>query len=198
MEARCVMACPRLDILPESTLPEVAVAGRSNCGKSTLINALAEHNGLARTSGTPGRTRELVFFWLRASGATPFHLVDLPGYGYAKVSRQQAAAWEHLVGGYIESRRGLGLVLLLTDIRRPPGTEERDLLSWCTGRGIPTCVVLTKADKLSKHKRFAQISAVKKGLGLVEAPLTVSAPKRLGIDQLRQRVIDVLGVREGE
>lgn len=146
--------------MPAPDRPEVAVAGRSNCGKSTLINALTGRRKLARTSSTPGRTREILFFSFSGYGGPPLYLVDLPGYGYANVSRQMQADWGRFVSRYIDARSSLTLLLLLMDIRRPPQQEEVDLVAWAGQRGLPVQVVLTKADKLGRSQwRQAQMRA---------------------------------------
>ncbi|HOK07737.1 MAG TPA: ribosome biogenesis GTP-binding protein YihA/YsxC [Syntrophales bacterium] len=137
---------------PRGTLPEVAVAGRSNVGKSSLINTLLGCRDLAKTSRTPGRTQAIVFFsvddrWL---------LVDLPGYGYAKVPEAVRRQWRPLVEAYLAGRETLRLLLLLIDIRRDVGEEERDLVSWLSHRGIPWLPVLTKADKLSRSRALTR------------------------------------------
>jgi GTP-binding protein len=153
--AQFIIACSNTSQLPEGELPEVAVAGRSNCGKSTLINALTGRHRLAHSSGTPGRTRQLIYFAVQLAARDPaFNLVDLPGYGWARVPQRLRAQWGGLVSAYIEQRQQLRLVLLLIDIRRAPAQEERDLLEWCALRQRGTLTILTKADKLSKAQRF--------------------------------------------
>jgi GTP-binding protein len=188
MTAKFVKACPRYDLLPASDLPEVAFAGRSNCGKSSLINAFTGHKSLARTSGKPGRTRELVYFSVVWPGKPQFHLVDLPGYGYAKVSFSERDAWDRLITAYIEKRAQLKLMLVLHDVRRSAQQEEQQLIAWCDQRGIRSLLVLTKGDKIPKNRRLGAIKALQKGLGLKQAPLLTSVPDRLGIDQLRDAV----------
>lgn len=189
MEARFVKACQSASELPEEPLAEVAVAGRSNCGKSSLINALTAHGKLARTSSTPGRTRELLFFRVRWPGGPAFHLVDLPGYGYAKVSRAQRHGWDELITAYIEGSPRLVTLLLLFDIRRGVEQEERDLLAWCAERDIEPIVALTKGDKLAKNRRFAAAAAAKRELSLGRSPLIVSTQEGFGIVDLRAKVL---------
>ncbi len=186
MDACFVSACSRLDQLPAPGLPEVAVAGRSNCGKSSLINALVGRKGLARTSSTPGRTRQIVYFQATLPGCAPFYLVDLPGYGYARAARADKEAWGELVTRYVDTRAPLKALMLLVDIRRGPTAAEADLLRWTAQRGITPLVVLTKADKLSKSRRKPAALAAQQALSLSSAPLLSSAQDRSGVEALRR------------
>ena len=189
MNAKFVAAYSSASGLPEPSLLEVAIAGRSNCGKSSLINALTQHKKLARTSSTPGRTRQIVFFSLALSQETQVYLVDLPGYGYAKVSRSLKTAWGKEVSHYIDSRPSLGIFLLLMDIRRDPGTEEKDLLEWLGPKQIQPFVVLTKADKLNKSRRLLAKKKFQQQLELTSPPLVCSIKDRDSIDQLRVSLV---------
>ena len=143
--------------LPAAGPVEIAIAGRSNVGKSTLLNRLAGRKGLARTSKTPGRTRGLVMFALRFKpGATPvaeLRLVDLPGYGYAQVSQTERKAWQPLIEGYTRGRRSLALFVILIDARRGIADEERQLYEWLGTESVPAQIVFTKVDKLSASER---------------------------------------------
>jgi len=134
------------DGLPEPGPPELAMMGRSNCGKSSLINALTGRKRLARTSSTPGRTRNIFFF--RVNDA--LDLVDLPGYGYAKVSKSERGAWSRLVEGYLTARTPLAGACLLMDVRRRYQQEEADLLDFMTRQRVPVLLVLTKTDRLKR------------------------------------------------
>jgi GTP-binding protein len=142
--------------LPPPGAPEIAIAGRSNVGKSTLLNRLAARKGLARTSKTPGRTRGLVMFQLRLGRSAPVEsltLVDLPGYGYAKVSRGERNSWQPLIEGYTRSRATLALFVILIDARRGIEDEERQLYEWLGTEKVPAQIVFTKIDKLSASER---------------------------------------------
>lgn len=155
--------------IPRSILPEVAVAGRSNVGKSSLINTLLGCPHLAKTSRTPGRTQAIVFFsiddrWL---------LVDLPGYGYAKVPEIVRRRWKPLVESYLTDRENLRLVLLLVDIRRDIGQEERELIAWLRQKGIPYVLVLTKADKVSRGEALRKCREI---MGMMPASGTTTEP----------------------
>jgi GTP-binding protein len=151
---------------PAEGAPEVALLGRSNVGKSSLLNRLVARRSLARTSKTPGRTRLVNFFRvLRPEGE--LRLVDLPGYGFARVSQAERRAWQALVEGYLAERPSLRLALLLHDVRRDPGADEGDLLPWLAARGIPVLGVLTKVDRLSARERAARLRFFREqGLGL--------------------------------
>jgi GTP-binding protein len=139
--------------LPPESLPELAFAGRSNVGKSSAINALARRRRLAFFSRTPGRTQTINFFELGGRG----RLVDLPGYGYARAPRSQRAQWDRLVGGYLASRRALVGVVLLMDARRPFMPLDAQLLDWLRPAGRRVLVLLSKADKLTRAERAAQL-----------------------------------------
>lgn len=167
---------------PGISLPQVAFAGRSNVGKSSLLNALTGHRRLARVSKTPGRTRGIAFFEIEGR----FAFVDLPGYGYAKVSREEREAWKALVEGYFSNCRLLKKVYLLVDARRGPGEEELMLSDYLAELRIPCRWVGTKADTLKSGERAAALARFS-GPGLPErggAPAMVSTRTREGIDAL--------------
>jgi len=159
---------------PRPELPELAFAGRSNVGKSSLLNALVGVPGLARTSNTPGRTRLINWFRVEPPHGKAVAFVDLPGYGYAKVAKSERAAWQPLVEAYLERRQVLRSVLVLVDARRGGEAEEAELLEYLAGAGIPSQVILTKADKLAKAKRKPAAAAVRRALGLPRDPLLAS------------------------
>ncbi|HSN29381.1 MAG TPA: ribosome biogenesis GTP-binding protein YihA/YsxC [Kofleriaceae bacterium] len=185
--ARFVISAAKPEDFPPARLPELAVVGRSNVGKSSLINALVHQPGLARTSRTPGRTRLLN--WFEVDGR--FHLVDLPGYGYAAVDKDMRAGWQPLIEAYLSNRPALAGVLLLVDVRRGPEDEELDFVPWLQAKDIPIVVALTKADKLPKNKRMLEVAKAKKTLGLKRDPFAVSAQSGDGIDDL-WRALDKL------
>jgi GTP-binding protein len=177
---------------PPATLPEVAIAGRSNVGKSSLINALCGHTGLARTSRTPGRTRLLNWFHVVPPKGREIHVVDLPGYGYAEVPRSMRDAWRPLIEAFLEKRTELRSVVLLIDIRRGPADEELDFAAWLAERKTPVIVVLTKADKLPKSQRKLAALAAKKQLGLIREPVVVSVQDGEGLESLWRAVLSHL------
>jgi len=149
---------------PLSSVPEIAFAGRSNVGKSSLINRLLGRKNLVRTSSTPGRTQTINFFLINNG----FHFVDLPGYGYAKVPIEVRKKWGPMVARYLKSREGLCAVVVILDVRRRPNEADRDLLAWLAHYGIPEIVVLTKADKLKRNKQNRQRGLI--GEDLSKAP----------------------------
>lgn len=188
VRARFVTSAAEPNQFPPEGLPEIAVVGRSNVGKSSLINTLTGRDGLARTSRTPGRTR--LINWFEVDGK--FHLVDLPGYGYAEVSREVRASWRPLIESYLADRKALAGVLLLIDIRRGPEEEELDFVPWLEARDVPIVVALTKADKLAKNKRMVEVTKAKHELGLRRAPFAVSAQTGEGIDALWRAIVGLL------
>jgi GTP-binding protein len=187
VSAKFVTSAAKPTDFPPPQLPELAVVGRSNVGKSSLINALVDQDGLARTSRTPGRTRLLN--WFEVDGR--FHLVDLPGYGYAAVDRDMRAGWQPLIEEYLSKRDALAGVLLLIDVRRGPESEELDFVPWLEAKKIPVVVALTKADKLPKNKRMLEIAKAKMTLALKRDPIAVSAQTGDGIDTV-WRALDKL------
>lgn len=150
---------------PEYDLPEIAFAGRSNVGKSSLINTLISRRDMVKTSSRPGCTQLINFFLVNgdvSQGNMPqeaLSLVDLPGYGYAKVSKKIRAQWQPMVETYVGTRKNLLGLILLMDIRRDPGKEELDMVRWLEIKQMPCLLVLTKADKLSKTKQIKQLDA---------------------------------------
>ena len=156
--------------LPTGQIPEIAFSGRSNVGKSSLINALINRKGIAKTSSTPGRTQSINFIDINNA----LYFVDLPGYGYARVPDSVKKDWQHLIEGYLEKRENLKLVILIIDSRRDPREEEAQFADWLKLNGISYAVVITKIDKLKKGKRLKSYSAWQKFLG-VENVLTFSA-----------------------
>ena len=186
--ARFVTSAAKPEDFPPEQLPEIAVVGRSNVGKSSLINSLVGE-ALARTSRTPGRTRLVNWFEVDSR----FHLVDLPGYGYAEVSREMRESWRPLIEAFLSSRTTLAGVLLLVDIRRGVEDEELDFVPWLERREVPIVVALTKADKLPKNKRMLEITKAKHALGLRREPIAVSAQSGDGIDPLRRALLALVG-----
>ena len=185
--ARFVISAAKPADFPPPTLPEIAVVGRSNVGKSSLINSMVGQAGLARTSRTPGRTRLLN--WFEVATNPPFFLVDLPGYGYAQVNQQTREGWRPLIETYLDKRTTLAGVLLLIDIRRNAEDEELDFVPWLHERDKPVIVALTKSDKLPKNKRNLEVAKAKKLLGLRREPLAVSAQDNDNIDALWKTVV---------
>ena len=170
--------------LPPDSGYEVVFAGRSNAGKSSAINALCNRRGLARTSKTPGRTQLLNFFRLDEQRA----IVDLPGYGYAKVPEQVKKQWYKLIDGYLDSREALAGIVLIMDVRRPFARFDDQMINWAKVADVPLHVLLSKADKLGKSQRTNTLREVRKELdktGLVTSAQLFSATQPLGVDELK-------------
>lgn len=147
---------------PTIGYPEVALAGRSNVGKSSLINKLVNRRGLARTSCTPGKTRTINFYNVNDE----LHIVDLPGYGYAKVSKVEKEKWGGIIETYLKARNELKLVVQLVDIRHEPTENDRIMYDWIKKTNLPRVVVVTKTDKISRNAQFKNVAIIKKSLGI--------------------------------
>ena len=169
--------------LPVSKLPEVAFSGRSNVGKSSLLNKLMYRKSLAKVSATPGKTATINFYDL--DGAADF--VDLPGYGFAKVAKTEKGRWSELIEGYFNQDRRFALVVALVDIRHEPSAQDVHMVNYLEDAGLPYMVVLTKADKLSKQQIIKQTAAIRKSLSLPKEVkfLAVSSESGTGIEELR-------------
>ncbi len=186
---RFVTSAPTVGDLPP-TRAEVAVIGRSNVGKSSLLNALAREKGLAKTSSKPGKTQLLNLFTLDGSDAG---LVDLPGYGFAHASAKERGAWKGRMYQYLEERRSLVLTLALVDGEVGPTQLDREMLAWLRDREVPFTVVATKHDKVKSSKRERRKRDLAEGCGLaVGDVLWVSAEKNVNVDRLRTLVREAL------
>jgi len=171
----------RLSDLPRAHIPEIAFSGRSNVGKSSLLNRLAGVRALARVSRTPGKTQEINFY----SAADRFHLVDLPGYGYARVPDSAKKSWGPLVEGYLEDRKQLAAVIQLLDLRHGPTELDRAMIEWLEVKKRPILIVATKQDKLTRQERKAALDALagefeRRGAAVVG----VSSLRNEGIEQV--------------
>ena len=174
---------------PEALLPEVAFAGRSNVGKSSLINTLINRKNLVRTSSSPRRTQMLNFFRIN----NQINFVDFPGYGFAKVPIKVKAQWKPMVEDYLKYRKTLKLVILLLDIRRTPGSDDASLIRWFETCAVPFLVVLTKSDKISKSKCSAQQKTIKEFLLLQDEEIVCfSAMTGMGKQEILKRIIQLI------
>jgi GTP-binding protein len=178
----------------------VAFAGRSNAGKSSALNALTGHNGLARTSKTPGRTQLMVVFDLpplKVEGAAPVdaRLVDLPGYGYAKVPEAMRQHWRGEIDAYLKMRRSLRGIVLIVDIRHELKDFDRTMLEFCAATELPCHVLMTKADKVSRGQASAALEALRKDFRTNGVPGTAqvfSSTAKTGVEEARARIMELL------
>ena len=179
---------------PDSTLPEVAFAGRSNVGKSSLLNVLLRRKSAARVSRTPGRTREINFF--RVNDA--FILVDLPGYGYARIAQERRAEWRPLIEEYLKRSPALKGLVLLLDARRDPSDDDRAMLEFLADRETPVLVAITKMDKFGSEAGLARVQAIAAALDLdADQVVPVSARTGLGRDDLAEALMTLITSDEG-
>ena len=181
----------RRDQYPKAGPPEIAFAGRSNVGKSSLLNLITNRRKLAKVSGTPGKTRTINFFSINGD---EFRIVDLPGYGYANVAKSVSGTWGDMIEEYLNGRDTLKAVCMLADIRREPTEQDKQLFDYLAHYGIRTFIVATKADKVSANVRAKQLKAIRDALGTPEGEriVCVSALKRTGTEELLERMEEIL------
>jgi GTP-binding protein len=200
--AQFVLAAHQISQLPADHGGEVAFAGRSNAGKSSALNALTGHRGLARTSKTPGRTQQMVAFSLpplvQGEGQPPLQvrLIDLPGYGYAKVPPELRDHWKQEIDAYLHQRQSLRGVVLIADIRHPLKEFDRMMLEFCFATHLPCHVLLTKADKLSRSQAAQALASLRRELAAAETQATAqifSSSAPTGVDEARATVMTLLG-----
>lgn len=177
--------------LPKPNLPEVAVCGRSNVGKSSLLNKLMFRKNLAKVSSKPGKTATVNFYTIDKK----LELVDLPGYGFAATAKSEKARWSELIDGYFDQDRPFSMVLSLVDIRHEATKLDIGMMSYLLSRELPFAVVLTKADKLSNNQQSKMVSTIRKQLDLPKQVqiLKTSSEKNLGIDELRRFIAESAG-----
>ncbi|WP_136524433.1 ribosome biogenesis GTP-binding protein YihA/YsxC [Geomonas ferrireducens] len=180
---------------PEGDLPEIAFAGRSNVGKSSLVNVLVNRKNLVRTSSTPGRTQLINFFQVNDD----FMLVDLPGYGYAKVPLAVKKDWRPMMETYLAKRKNLRGVVLILDIRRVPTEDDLQMLAWLRAYSVAPILVVTKCDKLSKNERARQTAVIAEKLGVTKGELNFfSALNKEGRDAVWARIDALLAPDDAE
>lgn len=186
----------RFDPAAIKDIPRVAVAGRSNVGKSSFINFFANRGGLAKTSATPGKTKLLNFFEVNSG---QFYLVDLPGYGFAKASDVEKAKWAAMIDGYLASDERLACVIVLVDCRHTPTALDRQMVAYLHHNRLPFFVVATKADKLSKAQLSKQISVIANTFAMGRADITaISSSAKTGLDAVLSRLETLLEAARGD
>ena len=191
-DAKLDRVCGQGSVLPSNSLPEIAFAGRSNAGKSSLINLIMNRKSLARTSAQPGKTRTVNYYRVDAfekegegKREMPFFLVDLPGYGYAKTSRDEAHKWGVFIEDYLHTSEQLRCVFLLLDIRRDPDDNDRMMMDWIRNSSLPAVVAATKSDRIKRSQVKARLAAIKKSFGHEDLQLfAVSTQTRAGLEEI--------------
>lgn len=176
-KAEFIISAVGPDQYPADALPEIALAGRSNVGKSSLINRMINRKNLARTSSTPGKTQHMNYYLINEQ----LYLVDFPGYGYAKVSKTQRAAWGKMVEKYLAERETLKLILLVVDLRHPPTADDKMMFDWIKHYDLPLCVVATKADKIPKSRWPKHIKQMKQELGVLPGDSFIAFSSEIGL-----------------
>ena len=188
--ARFLKSMKKKGDYPETGLPEIAICGKSNVGKSSLINYLTNNYKLAKVSSTPGKTRLVNFFVINET----FMLVDLPGYGFAKVSHSEKDSWSEMVEGYLKTSQQLKALLILLDIRHKPTADDKLMFDWAALFGLSVIIVATKADKIAKTKRPAALKQLAQAVGDIEYPVVaVSSQTRLGAEALLDEIEKAIG-----
>lgn len=181
-----------LEALPQQDLPEIALVGRSNVGKSSLINKIVNRKGLAKSSSTPGKTRTINFFIINDN----WHLVDLPGYGYARVSQQERNRWQKMIEKYLQKRGQLRGVIMLLDIRHEPNQNDRLMKNWLLASELPLLLIATKADKISRGNRAKHLAVIRRALNLevADTPIVFSAQTGEGAEEIKASIMELLRV----
>lgn len=177
---------------PPLNMPEIAICGKSNVGKSSLVNHLTNRSKLAKISSSPGKTRLVNFFIINEA----FALVDLPGYGFARAPKTEQQGWAKMIEGYLQESKQLRALLILLDIRHDPTADDQLMFEWAAHFGISVVIVATKADKISKTRRFARLQTIKKSVGGgVDYPIVaVSSSEKFGADALLDEIEKALAV----
>lgn len=177
--------------IPDNQLPEIAFAGKSNVGKSSLINALMNRKSLARTSSQPGKTQTINFYNINDA----MYLVDLPGYGYAKVSESERTKWGRMIENYLHTSKQLQAVFLLIDIRHTPGANDKTMYDWIVYQGYQPIIIATKLDKLKRSQVQKALKEVRTGLGLKAGDVVIpfSAETKQGRDEIWGLMDELVG-----
>ncbi len=182
--------------IPQNMMPELAFAGKSNVGKSSLINALMNRKSLARTSAQPGKTQTINFYNINEA----LYFVDLPGYGYAKVSRQEKEKWGKMIERYLHQSKVLQAVFLLIDIRHDPSANDKLMYDWICANGFQPIIIATKADKINRSQLQKHVKMVRQGLGVDKNTVVIpfSAQTKQGRDEIYEMIDHILEPSEGE
>ncbi len=182
--------------IPQNSMPEIAFAGKSNVGKSSLINAIMNRKSLARTSSSPGKTQTINFYNINDA----LYFVDLPGYGYAKVSQQEKEKWGKMVERYLHQSKVLVAVFLLVDIRHDPSANDKVMYDWIRANGFHPIVIATKADKINRSQLQKQVRVVRQGLGVDRDTIVIpfSAQTKQGRDEIYELIDSMVGQPVGE
>jgi len=180
--------------LPVEPVPEIALVGRSNVGKSSMINKIVNRKNLAKSSSTPGKTRTINYYLINGD----WYMVDLPGYGYAKVSKVEKQKWGKMIENYLQKRQQLKGVIQLVDIRHVPNENDILMKSWLTHYNIPILVVTTKADKISKGVRQKHVSTIRKAVDMQagEFPIIFSAETGEGVEEVLEAIEEILSINK--
>lgn len=191
-KAELLITAAKKEQYPDTVVPEIAFSGKSNVGKSSMINAMLNRKKLARTSASPGKTQTINFYNINDQ----FNFVDLPGYGYAKVSKQEKDKWGAMIETYLKSRNQLKEVVLLVDIRHEPGINDQQMYEWIKSYNFTGYVIATKADKLSRSQQIKCISVIKKCLDIKENNLVLpfSATSKDGVEETWSLFENILGI----
>jgi len=195
-KAELLITAAKREQYPETTVPEIAFAGKSNVGKSSMINALLNRRSLARTSSQPGKTQTINFYNINDM----LNFVDLPGYGYAKVSKTEQEKWAKMIDTYLHNRPQLREVILLVDIRHEPGKNDVQMYEWIKSCGYTGYVIAAKADKLSRSQQIRSTAVIKKALNIKDSSLLIpfSAVSKNGVEEIWTLFEKLLGFEKEE
>ena len=189
-------SCPAEQFFPDDEGIELAICGRSNSGKSSVLNMLANQKKLAKTSNTPGRTQSINFFNINEDSSKK--LVDLPGYGYAKASKKMQKEWGQQITKYMASRKSLRGIILVMDVRHPMQESDLNFIAWCEQYNLPILILLNKSDKLSKNKASQELlKCVEKTAHnlLLDRPMLLSAKTASGAEELSKKILDWMEIK---
>ena len=189
-------SCPTEQFFPDDEGVELAICGRSNSGKSSVLNMLAKQKKLAKTSNTPGRTQSINFFYVNEDSSKK--LVDLPGYGYAKASKKMQKEWGQQITKYMASRKSLRGIILIMDVRHPLQESDLNFIAWCEQYNLPIQILLNKSDKLSKNKASQELmKCVEKTAHnlLLDSPMLLSAKTASGAEELSKKILDWMEIK---